>query len=162
MGSIELGFAFAVLMSITRPSTSSKSIQPLTLIPAISPSTLQFDCGGIDGGRHVLHVLCNQRFSYDGELFRVFRRGIRFARSRGSRLETVRDDALRWSRSSRVSTFWAKFSPSAEWTALPRAMFAVAGSGTFKPYLNHQRIWQSMKRTLAGEELRMNRLGIRA
>jgi hypothetical protein len=26
MGSIELGFALAVLMSITRPSTSSKSI----------------------------------------------------------------------------------------------------------------------------------------
>src|ERR1019366_2238563 len=55
-------------------------------------------------------------------------------------------------RSSRVSTFWAKFSPSEEWTALPRAMFAVAGSGTFRPCLNHQRIWQDMKqRTWLGE-----------
>jgi hypothetical protein len=43
-------------------------------------------------------------------------------------------------RSSRVSTFWAKFSQRAECTALPKAMFPVGASGTFKPYLNHQRI----------------------
>ena len=65
-------------------------------------------------------------------------------------------------KSSRVSTFWAKFSPIEEWTARPRALLAVAGSGTLRPYLNHQRIWQSTKqRTWLGEALRMNCIGIR-
>jgi len=57
-------------------------------------------------------------------------------------------------KSSRVSTFWAKFSPRAAWTALPKAMSPVGGSGFFRAYLNHQRVWQSMKQwTWLGESM---------
>jgi hypothetical protein len=88
----------------------------------------------------LVHVLCDECFSHSGEFLRVF-----FIPKFGlfafvyPRLAKQGNDARHGQIFPSVH-FLAKFSQRAECTARPKAMFPVGASGTFKPYLNHQRI----------------------